>query len=183
MRIRFNDTSAWVLVWVICGRIYVFFSRQANKIRHHPRSVPVSLSPLSCYLPRTFTLSVRWNIKNSRERCAPESNVNGKRQRLRWVPGIGLGWRNGSWYHNFEMTGNLGQQQEQQRAATQDAAKWSASAKWENDASLLSTVTQNVPSQRKNANEIHARIYDAQFPKKKRKTEKKRSKKSNKFIL
>lgn len=31
----------------------------------------------------------------------------------------------------------------------QDAAKWSASAKWENDASLLSTVTQNVPSQSK----------------------------------
>lgn len=63
----------------------------------------------------------------------------------------------------------------------QDAAKWSASAKWENDASLLSTVTQNVPSQsKKKANEILARIYDAQFPKKREET---KSKKSNKFIL
>lgn len=29
----------------------------------------------------------------------------------------GVGGGNGSWYHNFEMTGNLGQQQEQQCAA------------------------------------------------------------------
>lgn len=93
------------------------------------------------------------------------------------------------WYHNFEMTGNLGQQQEQQHwqggggrgygAAWQEDKKWSASAKWENDASLLSTVTQNVPK-------ILTRIYDAQFPPPRRKLKKiKRQKKAkpNKFIL
>jgi len=71
------------------------------------------------------------------------------------------------------MTGNLGQQQEYQvRVLEEEAKKWSASAKWENDASLLSTVTQNVPKKNRNwrlrkksANEILQRIYDAQFPK------------------
>jgi len=72
------------------------------------------------------------------------------------------------------MTGNLGQQQEYQVRVLEEAKKWSASAKWENDASLLSTVTQNVPKKtakknwrlrKKSANEILQRIYDAQFPK------------------
>lgn len=89
------------------------FSRQANKIRRLPT---ISLSLWLSFPPLTFALTVRWNIKNSRERCAPESNVNGKRQRLR-LGRLELGGGNGSWYHNFEMTGNLGQQQEQQCAA------------------------------------------------------------------
>lgn len=93
---------------------FTYFSRQANKIRRLP-TLSLSLSG-SLFPPLTFALTVRWNIKNSRERCAPESNVNGKRQRLR-LGRLELGGGNGSWYHNFEMTGNLGQQQEQQCAA------------------------------------------------------------------
>lgn len=115
MRIRFYDTSAGVLVWVICGRIYVFFRGKQIKLGASPTSLSLSLSG-SLFPPLTFALTVRWNIKNSRERCAPESNVNGKRQRLR-LGRLELGGGNGSWYHNFEMTGNLGQQQEQQCAA------------------------------------------------------------------
>lgn len=117
------------------------FSRQANKIRRHP---PLSLSG-SLFPPLTFILTVRWNIKNSRERCAPESNVNGKRQRLRLgrleLGGTGPGIIISKWQVIWGNNRNS--------SVRQDAAKWSASAKWENDASLLSTVTQNVPSQSK----------------------------------
>lgn len=93
-----------------------FFRGQQIKLGAILHSLSLSLW-LALFPPLTFTLTLRWNIKNSRERCAPESNVNGKRQRLRLKLGV-WGWGNGSWYHNFEMTGNLGQQQEQgQRSA------------------------------------------------------------------
>lgn len=81
---------------------------------------------------------MRTGKQRQREETAAETEVGGFR-----VGGTGPGiiiskWQV-IWGNNRNTSG----------ARRQDAAKWSASAKWENDASLLSTVTQNVPSQKK----------------------------------
>lgn len=85
MRIRFYDTSAGVLVWVICGRIYVFFRGKQIKLGASPPSLSLSLALFSpsnfrsdsAMKHKKFPGEMRTGKQRQREETAAETGETG----------------------------------------------------------------------------------------------------------
>lgn len=83
MRIRFYDTSVGVLVWVICGRIYVFFRGKQIKLGAIPAQFSLSFfSPSnfhsdSAMKHKKFPGEMRTGKQRQREETAAETGETG----------------------------------------------------------------------------------------------------------